>query len=185
MVFSKVGFDMNFNDYRFLLIISALAVFLLLLFSIPFRKKNYSNKAGKNLVKTSENKKYLMNYLSIIFAAFLIAILFFRNLGFVYNLIICLVALLAVYMGTEEIVLNGLSGLYENALIGNGKYLSLSEIFVLPVLSYSKEEQAALDQRILVITTEKKGSVNFIFSSEDEKNFVENQLLKLKPELCR
>ncbi len=175
---------MNSNTQRMILVVAAAIIYILILASSPFRLKYVLKRAGK-LIVAVQKKKIFMQILILIFAALLIFLLFFRELGLFIDVIICLVAILGAAMGSEEMLLNKASGLYENGIIYNGNFLPLKEIYALPTLSYSKEEQESLDPRVLSVTTDKKGTVNYYFASAEEKNSVQNELLKLNPSLVR
>ena len=175
---------MDFAQKEILLAGAAVLIYLVIIASIPLRVRFILKKAGKILVPVLE-KKVLLQYVTIVISGFLIVILFFRELGFVYDCIICLVSILGCAMSSEEICLNKKCGLYQNGLIANGHFLPLEEIYALPVLSYEKEVQDSMDPRILVITTNRQGTVNYVFSSAEEKLQVQNGILKLKPGLER
>lgn len=175
---------MPISNQRLFLVIASAVVYFLILFSIPLRIKYIMNRTGKKLVSV-EKKNILLQVLIIVFAGLLIGVLLIRELGLMTDIVISLVAILGVAMGSEEVALNDKCGLYEKGIIGNGHFLPLTEIFALPALSYSKEEQEALDPRVLMVTTDKKGTVNFIYSSPEEKDLIEKGLLSLNPGLAR
>lgn len=172
------------NTQRFILIAATAIVYLLILATAPLRLKYILKKAG-NIIVPAQKKPIFMQVLILIFAALLIFLLFFRELGTAIDLIICLVAILGAAMGSEEAILSKVPGLYKNGIIFNGNFLPLSEIFALPTLSYSKAEQKKLNPCVLTITTDKKGTLNYIFSSEEEKKYIQDGLLQLNPSLKR
>lgn len=173
---------MELNRLRMVMVIVSGIIYGLILVSVPFRVKYVMKRSGKLIVSTAK-KNIMFQIVSVILSGALLGILFFRELGFFSDLIICLVAILGSAMGSEDGALSGKNGLYENGLIGNGHFLPLSEIVALPALSYSKEEQEALNQNVMMVTTESKGTVNYLFDSAEEKKLVENELLKLNPAL--
>lgn len=175
---------MALSNQRIIMVLASAIVYFLILASLPLRIKMIMKKAGKNLVAV-QGKNILMQILIIIVSGLLIGMLYIRELGFFADIVICLVGILGCAMGAEEAALNNKCGLYENGIIGNGRFLPLSEIFALPTLTYSKEEQAALDQKVLVVTTDKNGTVNFLYATPEEKDLMEKGLISLNPGLAR
>ena len=169
---------------RLLLICVSFVMYVLMLVSVPLRKKIILKRAGRCILKIRKNRLF-MQVVAITFAGLLLALLFIRNLGSAGNVIICLVSILATAMSSEEIALNDVSGLYENGIIADGHFLMLSEIFAIPALSYSKEEQERQNANALVIQTDKRGVVTFAFPTPRERDAVLDGLLKLNPNLAR
>lgn len=173
-----------FTSQRFIIFLAGLIVYFLIIVTIPLRIKFIMNRTGKLLVKV-QGKSIAMQILVIILSGLLIGLLLFRELGFFTDVVICFVGILGCAMGSEDAALNNKCGLYEKGIIGSGHFLPLSEIYALPALSYSKEEQDVLDPKVLMIMTDKKGVVNFSFSTAEEKREVENGLLALNSGLAR
>lgn len=175
---------MEMEKVRLMMVFAGAAVYMLVLASIPLRLKLIMRKAG-NLVVPIAKKNIVMQIGIMILSGCLIGILAVRELGLFVDAVILLVGIIGVVMGSQDAFLSGKGGLYENGIIGNGCFVSISEINALPALSYTKEEREALNQTVLMVSTENRGIINFLFDTEEEKKNIENELLKLKPGLKR
>lgn len=172
------------QNLRLFIVLLSAFIFLIIIFSIPFRTKYIIKCAGKLILPVYNNHPIIPVFI-IILSALLITIIGFKELGFISDTIICLVSILGVAMGSEEVALYNKWGVYTNGLIGNGHFLALKEIYALPYLSYTKEEQEQYNNKVLPITTDKRGTINFIYKTEKECEDVKNALLKLAPDLRR
>ena len=91
-------------------------IFLFVIVTSPLRVKLVLKKAGEIKIRFTK-KNIVLQYFIVVVSAVIIAMLYFRNLGLLNSVIVSAVAVLGTVMGTEEIVLNGCSGLYENGII--------------------------------------------------------------------
>lgn len=173
---------MNSYELRVIFVVSAAALYLVAFFLVPLKIKFLLKKTG-NLVVPAKKKNVFLNILILIFSALLVFFVWLRDLGLFTDAVVCLVAVLGCVMSLNEIFLNKFCGLYEKGLVGNGGFLSLEKITALPLLKCSEDDLKNIDSRILVVSTEKNPSEQFVFSTEEEKNFVQSEILKLKPEL--
>lgn len=173
---------MNSYELRVIFVVSAAVLYLLAFFLVPLKIKFLLKKTG-NLVVPAKKKTVFLNILILIFSALLVFFVWLRDLGLFTDAVVCLVAVLGCVMSLNEIFLNKFCGLYEKGLVGNGRFLPLEKITALPLLKCSEDELENIDSRILVVSTEKKSSEQFVFSTEEEKNLVQSEILKLKPEL--
>ncbi len=174
---------MNSYNFRVIFVVFSAVLYLLAFFLVPLKTKFLLKKTGKLVVPTRK-KNIFLNILILIFSALLIFMVWLRDLGIFTDGVVCLVSVLGCAMSLNEISLNKFCGLYENGIIGNGRFLPLEKILALPLLKCSKEELENIDSRILVVSTEKNPSEQFIFSTEEEKNSVQNEILKLNPRLA-
>lgn len=173
---------MNSYELRVIFVVSAAVLYLLAFFLVPLKIKFLLKKTG-NLVVPAKKKTVFLNILILIFSALLVFFVWLRDLGLFTDAVVCLVAVLGCVMSLNEIFLNKFCGLYEKGLVGNGSFLPLEKITALPLLKCSEDELKNIDPRILVVSTEKNPSEQFVFSTEEEKNLVRSEILKLKPEL--
>lgn len=170
------GNFVNFNDFRVVSVIFGAAVYLLLLVFVPLKTNFALKKAGKIVIPVGK-KKIFIQILIMIFSALLIFFVWLRDLGALTDIVVCLVADLGCAMSMNEISMNRFCGLYENGLVGNGRFLTFGQI-----LSVQDSE---LDSRILIVSTEKNSAEQFIFASEEEKNSIQKEILKRNPKLSR
>ncbi len=117
----------------------------------------------------------------MIFSALLIFMVWLRDLGIFTDIIVCLVAVLGCAMSLNEIFMNRFCGLYENGLVGNGRFFPFGQILAVKNLPYSNPEEKDIGSRILILTTEKNHSEQFIFSSEEERKSIQNEILRRNP----
>lgn len=178
---------MNLNGFNLISAVSAVLYFLILVF-VLIKTKVMVKSAGKIII-SFKKKNILFQILTMIFSALLVFIIGVKSLGVFTDSVVCLVALLGCFMSFNEILANGFCGLYENGLIGNGHFLPFEKILALPLLSASKEggtsefSSPEINPRILLVKTERNSAEQFIFSSEEEKDFVQKEILKRNPGL--
>lgn len=171
----------SFTPRPFLIVISFCA-YAAILISMPFRTKKILKKAG-NVVVQAKRKQLVLPVIVIVCCAALIFLLLIRDFGIMTNFVICLVAILGVSMGSAEASLNNCSGVYENGLIGGGHYLPFAEIAAIPSLSGRDAPSGTDSSNVLHVTTNKKGSVSFIYADEAECAAVLEAVLRLAPNL--
>ena len=171
-------------DFRYVVVLIATAFYILILTTIPIRVKYIMRRIGKMIFPTTAKKPFLDIFI-IIFAALLITLLFFRNVGLLGTIAICLVAILGTAMGSEELALLKKNGVYKNGIIFGGNHIPLDEIYALQVFYNESEDESANkeNKRVLKILTNKKGTITLIYSSEEECRNVVDTLQKLSPEI--
>ena len=153
-------------------------IFLIVIVTSPLRVKLVLKKAGEIKIRFTK-KNIVLQYFIVVVSAVIIAMLYFRNLGLLNSVIVS--AVLGTVMGTEEIVLNGCSGLYENGIIANGRFLGIQEIYCIADDSSGSSEIRYTNR--ISVQTEKRGIVNFSFLTEEERTAVFEELIKIKPSL--
>lgn len=173
---------MDLNVFRFAVLAVSVFCYFLILVSIPLRIKSILKRAGKCVLRI-KGKNFVIQILIIISCGGILALLGFRELGAVGDSIVCLVAILGVAIGSEEAGLFRHCGIYENGIISGGRYLPLSEIYSIPSLNLSEEEQKSNESSALKLITEKKGTVTFVYESPEERREVLEKILELRPEL--
>ncbi len=152
---------------RFVLAAVSSVLYFLILISIPFRTKIILSKAGKKLVGGKVHA-LVLPILIMVCSFLLIFIVYFKELSFIVDLVTCLVGLLGAAMGSEEAALANISGLYENGLVGASHYLPLKEIYHVKEFDWAKEDWEKADNRVFHVVTDKRGTIPFVCSSEEE-----------------
>ncbi|WP_288805948.1 hypothetical protein [uncultured Treponema sp.] len=175
---------MTQKTLKTVIILCAAFIYIIILLTTPLRRTYILKKAGKQLLAV-HNKQLLLPLLIMIFSGALIALLAFKDMSLSATVIICTVAILGAAMGTEETALFNKCGVYENGLIGGGHFLPLKEIYALPVLSYTEEEQQRQNERVLRVTTDKRGTITFVYDTPEECKAVIDTLLSIAPDLKR
>ena len=163
------------NYVSLVLRIASLAAIAVLAATIPVRKKNIDKKLGTCLLPLS-NKKSVLFTAVLVLAPLIIVFLWFRTFQFYIQVILCLSAVLAIELAVRDKVLGSKCGVYENALIVDGRLLMKEDIRALPTLEYEKEsetfngENGDFYRKALQIVTEKSGVIFVGFSNEEERN---------------
>lgn len=171
---------MNSNDFRLISVIVCAALYFLNFIFVPIKIKVALKNSGKKIISVKK-KKIFLQVLIMIFSALLILMVWLRDLGIFTDIIICLVAVLGCAMSLNEIFMNRFCGLYENGLAGNGRFFSFGQILSVKNLSYSDSGEDGISSRILILTTAKNHSEQFIFSSEEERKSIQDEILKRNP----
>lgn len=171
---------MNFFTSRTLIVFACFIVYLAILVTVPIRRCYILSKLGKVRVGVSK-KNTRMQVFCVVIAGIVLVLLFFKDFGFFVNLIICLTAILAAAMSSEDASLSSFAGLYEKGIVGDGHFLLIPEMFSIlePDCSVSQEDAS----RILRIQTVKKGIVTFVFILPEEKEAVYESLIEICPTL--
>lgn len=164
-------------------VISAVIAIAILCF-IPLRTKKILQKVGECVFST-KGRKLFPSVIVIVLSFALMVVLYFRNIGTFFSIVIYGVAILAITMSSSEISLSKYNGIYKNGIIGNGHFLLFSEIYAIPVLGFSKEEQENLLSNSIKFITTKKGNVSFMFADYQEQKEALKTILKLNPSLDR
>ncbi len=139
------------------------ALALLLLLSLPVRSAMFSKKTGSCLLPLHKPKKKL--YIIVItLAIVMLVVLYFREFSLFVAIVLHGTALLAVEMGVREYLNRSKSGIYENALVVDGRVVKKAEIVVLPTLEYETDFNNTLD-----IVTENRGTITVYFHNAKER----------------
>lgn len=149
----------------------------------PLRRKIQLNKWGKLLlgVNSRTNKLFVI---ILALAPIIVILLYFRDLGTMQNLILTLTAILAVELVLRDMLLRKRCGVYENALVADGRILPKEEIYSLPTLEYENTEeykaQKANDEyaadaaetaaKVIQIVTKTRGTLYIGFENSEERN---------------
>lgn len=176
---------MNVQLNTFVIPTTALIIMVTLLIFYPIRKNRQLKKWGKLLygVNSRSNKFFII---ILCLAPLLVALLYIRNLGFLQNLILSLCGVLAIELVIRDLLLRKRCGVYENALVADGRILLKKEFVHLPTLEYEttqeyikeKQEDAyasdALETaaKVIQIVTENKGTIYVGFETAQERSEV-------------
>lgn len=169
------------NKFLFILSLLSLGTMVLILATLPLRIKNLSKKMGNCLLPLSRKKSML--FIAVLcFAPLLIVFQWFRPFAPYIHIILSVTAVLAVEIVIRERVFDSRSGVYENAIIVDGRLLERSDIVAFPTLAYENsedtvenpEEYPSLEdpvyRKALKIVTKKSGVIFVGFETEEERN---------------
>lgn len=158
------------------------AGFISIVLTFPIRARFIIRKAG-DLIVPIKKKTVALPLMIVLFSAFLLVILFFKQLSIFVALITMLVAVLGAAIGTQELALHDKCGLYQNGLVGATHYLPVKEIYGIEELGWSKEEREEHSSNVIHIITDKKGMVPFICEDEEQTKKVLAALVEICPAL--
>ncbi|MBP7480556.1 MAG: hypothetical protein KA785_08935 [Spirochaetaceae bacterium] len=164
--------------------ISIIALFILLVqyVSIFWRGKALDNKLGSKILHLRGSSHRLF-YAAAGLIPLIIIVQFFRELDLFVSLVIDGAAIAGLEAVIREDLLKKRSGVYENALIADGRLLWKTDIASFPTLAYEhneKESQSNADiyaqdaqdaqDKTLKIVTHKSGIIFIGFSSKKERD---------------
>lgn len=128
-----------------------------------------------------------MFYPSAALIPLIVIVQFFRELSLPLSLVIDSSAVIALEVLIREKILTERSGVYENVLISDGRFLLKTDIISFPTLSYENDETdeenssnvyaqdvKELKQKTLKIVTRKNGIIFIGFTSREEREEVVN-----------
>lgn len=163
--------------------ISLIALFILLMqyVSLLWRGKNLDKKLGNKFIALSGSSHRLF-YAAAALIPCIIVVQFFRELDFFVSIIIDGAAITGLEAVIREHLLRKRSGVYENALIVDGRLLWKTDIASFPTLAYEDNEDEShsnadiyaqdakeIKDKTLKIVTHKNGIIFVGFSSKEER----------------
>ncbi len=166
--------------------ISPIALFILLIqyISIVQRGKTLDKKLGHTLLVTQRNTNKLF-YAAAAAIPLIVIVQFFRELDIFVSIVIDGAAIAGLEAVIRENLLKKRCGVYENALIADGRLLWKTDIASFPTLAYEHEQSAdqsnadiyaqdakAIQEKSLKIVTHKNGIIFVGFSSREEREAV-------------
>lgn len=163
----------------------AYAAYIILIATWPLRKKKIVSDLGNCVLATSRKTNALF-IVVIVCAPLLIVLTRFRDFGLTINAVLAVSALLAAEVSIRDRIFASISGVYQNGIVVDGRYLPYDQIKALPTLGYDEEaeaEQNELYERALKIVTEKSGVVYVGFASKEEKDAAIVAILEQEPRL--
>ena len=170
------------KTFIFYFSIVALVAMVLILATLPLRIKKLTKKMGTCLLPLSR-KKSMLFVAVLCFAPLMIIFQWFREFQPYIHIILSATAVLAIEIVIREQVYDARSGVYENALIVDGRLLLKEDIIALPTLEYENDPEAFDEsedgtpsisdpayKKALKIVTDKSGVIFVGFESEEERN---------------
>ena len=170
------------KTFIFYFSIVALVAMVLILATLPLRIKKLTKKMGTCLLPLSR-KKSMLFVAVLCFAPLMIIFQWFREFQPYIHIILSATAVLAIEIVIREQVYDARSGVYENALIVDGRLLLKEDIIALPTLEYENDLEAFDEsedgtpslsdpayKKALKIVTDKSGVIFVGFESEEERN---------------
>lgn len=160
----------------------SLIYFIIQVSCIKVWRNKLSLKAGKLVLKTASPSTAKNITLLVLCPVLTVLSLITRATPFVCCLM-SVVAALACYIGSKEIVHAKLNGVYENAIIGSGQFVLYDSIKTFPDTSWKEPDKEQTSSLAIQLnsTKSKKDSVIFIdFASIVEYVKVVNTLKDLK-----
>ncbi|NLM01685.1 MAG: hypothetical protein GX220_09580 [Treponema sp.] len=152
---------------------SLVAIFILIA-TYPLRKSLQTKKWGA-LILSLQNRTNKLFAAILSLAPLLTVLLYFRNLGTLQNLVLATVSVLAVELVLRDLILRKRCGVYENALVSDGRIILKDDFVHLPTLEYenakSEETSNTLKNkaRVLQIVTKSKGTIYVGFETTKER----------------
>ena len=173
---------MAMNKFLFILSLLSLGTMVLILATLPLRIKNLSKKMRKCLLPLSR-KKSMLFVAVLCFAPLMIIFQWFREFAPYIHVLLSLTAILAIEVVIRERVFDARSGVYENALIVDGRLILKSDIVAFPTLEYENDPEAfdlsqedfdvlndPMYSKTLKIVTNKNGVIFVGFETKEERN---------------
>ena len=175
------------------IIINCVSLLLIafLCLTIKPRMKKLSDSFGKCLLPLARKKNFLSIFV-IIAAVGMITLQFFREFQFYMMIIMDAVAVLGTEICIKDFIVFKTAGVYEKALVTDGRIIYRDDIIAFPTLEYENseeylkeksEDEYSLDaletaQRTLKIVTNSNGEIYTYFSSKEERNKVVEILIQ-------
>lgn len=157
-----------------------LIILLIQYLSLLWRGRSLEQKIGMELLSLHKKPNKFF-YVAASLLPIIVLIQFFRELSPMLSLVISGSAVLALEVLIREKILTKHSGVYEHALIVDGRLLWKADIIALPTLSYEKdtdeqnnadiyaEDAKEIKEKSLKIVTKNSGIIYVGFSSKEER----------------
>lgn len=158
---------------RIIIRIAALAISAYIFATMNIRKKKLQESLGTCQLELTR-KTTPVFWVAVVLVPLFIAALWLRTFDFYVEVILCATAVLATIIVTRERNYGMLSGVWDNALIVDGRLLKKENIASFPTFDYETDEdqepQDEIYRRALKVVTEDTGIIYVGFADEDEKN---------------
>ena len=157
--------------------------YIVILCTIPFRRKKILREAGKLILPL--NVKSSKKWIAIAVATFILLLVVpLRNYSWFVNIVLLLTALVATEISAREASGSGKGGIYEKMLISGTSAVFWSEVYSLPTLSYENDEETTqVDFKTLRVLMNDGRENLILFSNEEERKLALETILKLVPRL--
>lgn len=137
------------------------------------RRKKLEASLGTCLLELTR-KTARVFWIAVVLIPLFIAALWLRTFDMYVEVILCATAVLAAVIVTRERNYGMLSGVWDNALIVDGRLLKKENIASFPTFGYEVDEdqepQDEIYRRALKVVTEDSGIIYVGFADEEEKN---------------
>lgn len=171
-------------DLVFILIAVSYAFSLVLLLSIPLRRRAVALRAGDRIFAIPAKKRTFAKTVFIVFLCALIIYVTASRLFSIYvDIALCGTAILGVEFASRQFALMTMGGAWQNAVIVETESLLYDEIEVFPVLQLPPEEQKNYSPNVLLVQTKKRGTVQLIFPDTETCRKVLEVIFSQRPEL--
>ena len=158
---------------KIIIMASAYILYILVLISIPLKRKSMKKVCGHCLLSFS--KKITVRHIAIlIVSALIILLVYFFAYKFYVNIVIAGCGVMGAYISAKEITYANLYGVYENGFSVDGLYISYDTISSIIDVDNMPDVTAAR------IVYKKNGTRTIHFASESEKNVILSKLKKMK-----
>lgn len=158
---------------RIIMRIAALALSAYIFATMNIRRKKIESSLGTCLLELTR-KTTPVFWAAVVLVPLFIAALWLRTFDLYVEVILCATAVLAAVIVTRERNYGMLSGVWDNALIVDGRLLKKENIASFPTFDYeADDEQEVQDEiyrRALKVVTEDSGIIYVGFADEEEKN---------------
>lgn len=152
--------------------IAALAISAYIFITMNIRRKKLQKSLGTCLLELTRRTTPVF-WASVVLVPLFIAALWLRTFDMYVEVILCLTAVLAAVIVTRERNYCMLSGVWDNALIVDGRLLKKENIASFPTFDYEEDENAEqqdeIYRRALKVVTEDSGIIYVGFADEKEK----------------
>ena len=168
-------------DIKMIIVIAGYIALFLLFCITPVTKRHLFTKAGKKVFaihKTTSFRSALIMMLGFL----LIGISYMQESSVILQIIIVACALMGEYIAISDLTMTGKSGIYENGLLIETKYIPYDEIMGFPQLNITEGERSD-DGSALIMVTKKNDQVKIAFKNATECKEFTDKLFEHKPEL--
>lgn len=151
--------------------------YIAMLLLLPLRmKKRLALAGGKVLALAGQVSR---TYIAVLIVApLLVTFVMLHGMGPLMDLVFCLCAVLAVYIAQSEALCRKNSGVYQKALVADGKMHFLSDIEALPTLAWEESPDNTLE-----ILSKDGNSVRIAFADKEERRAAVEAMLSLQARL--
>ncbi|WP_407426620.1 hypothetical protein [Treponema sp.] len=161
----------------------ALAGYIVILSSIPYRRKKIFAQSGNLIMPLSVKSSKKWAAIAVM-AFILILIVPLRNYGWFVNIVLLGAALFAVEIAAREAGGIGKAGIYQNMLVSGTSALLWSDILSFPTLAYENDEETTqVDFKTLRVIAKNGAEHLILFESEEERSKAVETILNLAPDL--
>lgn len=156
----------------------ALGLMIFILATIPLRKKKIDKKLGKCILSL-DRKNSILFIAVLLFAPLLVILQWIREFAPYINIVLSTIAVLGYELVIREHIYTARSGVYEDALVVDGRLIEKTNIVALPTLEYENNPEAFADdsmandpayKKALKIVTQNNGVIFVGFENEEQRN---------------